>query len=202
MHILFVILFIYPTFCFFFLFSPHDADADAPPRRNRRKQPTKYRQPASDDDPDPPGPDDREAADDTPDRFGWSRRASHVSRHAFDGPAPGPTFPAGHLTPVGYFFKFFPLMMLESMVTWTNINLVDDGKHRLTTEELSAYLGILMVMALNPINNFYDYWSERIGLRNSLIARTMCRQRFEAIQSHLACCRPADDPDTWPTYRR
>lgn len=52
-------------------------------------------------------------------------------------------------TSAGYFWKFFPIIIIESIVMWTNLKLVAEEKQRLTEEELKAYLGILMVMALN-----------------------------------------------------
>ncbi len=169
------------------------AEVIAPARNRRRRNPIRFREPASDNDPDPP-------EDDAPENRprGWTRQATKVKRHKFRGENTGPTFNVGNKRPVDLFWNFFPLSVLMHIVTWTNIKLVERGLKRTTVEELKAYIGILLIMGVTKLNNIYDYWSTRPSLNNKLISSTMSRQRFEALQKYTAYCRPADDPDTWP----
>ena len=96
-----------------------------------------------------------------------------------------------------FFLKFFTLTMMESMVRWTNSALQAIGEPRTTLAEMRAFFGVILVMGLVAMKSIYDYWSNRRGLRNQLIATTLTRKRFISLSMYLRCTNPDDDPNNW-----
>ncbi|XP_033646466.1 uncharacterized protein LOC117305704 [Asterias rubens] len=172
-------------------------DSIEPPTSSKKKQKKKKKKqtPApvdSDDDPDPPSAYQRDYA---PDDQGWTRHLENIQVHSFKGRKPrGPTFGKKSL-PVKYFLKFFPLLLLTSIVKWTNTKLKARRLPLTSLPEVKAWFGIHMLMGLVRINNYKDYWASHLGLRNTLISNTMKRHRFDTISEHLACADPSKDPD-------
>lgn len=91
--------------------------------------------------------------------------------------------------------KFFPLALILSIVTWTNINLKKVHIRPTSLQEMKAWFGIHIMMGLVKINNYKDYWSSHPGLRNKLIAQTMKRNRYDTLSQHIACSNPDKSPD-------
>jgi hypothetical protein len=189
--------------------------AKAPRRRG-----TNFAKPYSDNDPVPdPSVDDPAFKKYTPDSNSWTRNNQPVSREPFLGKLPlGATFKTTpHTKPLKYFLMFFPYFLFTLMAKWTNItiglaNIENRAKAvahgavsrfnkipDTTTAEIKAWFGIRIVMGAVKITNMKNYWSNRTGWRNQLIAGTMSRHRYESICEHLKLANPSeDDPDTWP----
>ena len=54
-----------------------------------------------------------------------------------------------------------------------------------TLEELCAFLGINILMGIHKLPKMRDYWLVDEGLRNTLIQKTMTRDRFFEILQNL-----------------
>ena len=163
----------------------------------RRKKPKKFLEPNSDNDAGLPE-SDADDAEQPPDKHNWTRFFTNVKTHKFKGQTPGAKFDSNGFKEIDYFWQFFPLALFIQMTTWTNQMLQKAGKPLTSVDELRAWFGCVLVMAVCKIANYKDYWSTRAGYRNELISATMSRTRFEAISAHLACADPADNPDNWP----
>ena len=105
----------------------------------------------------------------------------------------GPVFKRSN-SALHYFFQFFPLSLLLSIVTWTNIKLREAQQKRTTIHEMRAWFGMHILMGLSKMANYRNYWSTHPALRNTMISSTMPRNRFDTINTHLACNNPEDDP--------
>ena len=166
------------------------ADGNRRPRKqNRKRRPV---QPAAD--ANPGGPSNSSAV-----TTGWTRHLKRVKTHRYrPDNTPGPNF---NRLPraVDYFFKFFPLMLFTFIRNMTNIKLRKVHKTETTTEEIRAWFGIRMVMALCILRDMDDYWSDHPGFRNELISKTMTKNRFQDISGSLACSHPDRDPIDMPS---
>ena len=174
-------------------------------KKKRKRRAPKFADPGSDNDPDP-----EESGDDPDvDVRGWSRGLKKLKRRHFKGATPrGPTFGVQGITPVQFFFKFFPVHLFILIADWTNAKM-QKARQAITITtpaEIRAWLGIHLIMGLSKTANYRDYWSAHPGYRNSLITRTMTRCRFETISQHLMCSDPNDasDPEKMPfnTYSK
>ena len=154
----------------------------------------------SDDDPDPPPEDSADEEDFAPDENGWTRSYTKVKKRAFLGPTPrGPTFNPDAMRPVDYFFKFFSLSLFRRITRWTNTTMAGARRRTGTSiEEIRAWFGIVLVMGLANTNNMKNYWSQRPGFRNPLIANTMSKGRFQRISKDLTTSKSSRNPDQWP----
>ena len=176
--------------------SESSADQDTVPRRGGKKTGKRTRAPLPGNDPDSPSSGDSDNDDDPEDR--WTdklRRLPPPADFAAAGPH-GPTFETSGKRKVDFFFEYFPLLLISKIVSWTNLS---DISPKTSIGEMRAWIGCVLVMGVSHANNYYDYWSEREGLRNILIFKTITRHRFESISSHLTCSDPASSPEIWPT---
>ncbi|XP_022824012.1 piggyBac transposable element-derived protein 4-like [Spodoptera litura] len=87
-------------------------------------------------------------------------------------------------TPANYFSKMFPDELLEILVTNTNkYAYFKKSKFWKDTnkEELTAFLGIFILMGLNPLADFELYWSSDRFYNNTEISSIMPLKRFKKI---------------------
>ncbi|XP_071803642.1 uncharacterized protein [Asterias amurensis] len=159
------------------------------PSRQTTKQ--KHLNPESDNDPDPPSADQ---PDFPPDQFGWTRSLEDIKVTPFRPKKPlGPKFARSNST-LKYFFHFFPRSLLLDIAKWTNVKLREAGEKPTTIQEIQAWLGVIVLMGLFKQTIYRNYWSTDPILRNNLIAHTMSRNRFDALNNHLTCNDPDIDP--------
>ena len=177
-----------------------DEEDDARPKRPIRKPNKKKRTavPAADNDPKESSAD----AEVVEDRHKWTSTLRRVITIPFRFGLPrirsGPTF-GKLMTPVEYFFQFFPVWIFTFIADNTNINLRAKNLDATSSAEIKAWFGIRLVMGLVNINNRDDYWSNKKGFRNELIAGTMSSDRFDRLSSNLACSNPKKDPVKMPS---
>ena len=99
------------------------------------------------------------------DALRWSDKIRKVTEHPFTGPDPGLKRRLSETsTPLDYFFKMFPETMLELIQKSTQAyvpiyqankrkkdpNWTDKLYKPITVEMIRAYLGIRMIMAVDP----------------------------------------------------
>ncbi|XP_072049940.1 piggyBac transposable element-derived protein 4-like [Amphiura filiformis] len=176
-----------------------EAPAPAPQRRKGRKRGTRFLECDPDNDPKkaPRNPNfhKRVEAD------GWNPNLTQMTQQDFIPSGPqGPTFRTSPImTPVQYFLQFFSLNLFVLIAGWTNDNMRRLGVNATTSmDEIKAWFGIRLIMGLVKVSNAKDYWSTHPGYRNILISRTMSKNRFNFISSHITCCSPHDDLERLP----
>ncbi|XP_071802409.1 piggyBac transposable element-derived protein 4-like [Asterias amurensis] len=161
----------------------------------RFKKDHKY-QLGSDDDPDPPSELNEVVY--PPDRYGWSRNRKTIKLHKFKGASPeGSSVDRPEQdSPLQYFLMFFPLVLFKKMARYTNIAGRSHPRFnkRTTQEEIRAWLGIKMLQGVHHNKSFMDDWSTHPGLRNTLVANTMLRERFCLLSEVLSCANPKKGP--------
>ena len=81
-----------------------------------------------------------------------------------------------------------------SIVKWTNMKLREAHIKSTTIHEIRAWFGMHILMGLNKMANYRNCWSTHPALRNHMIASTMSRNRFDILNTHLACNDPDKDP--------
>ena len=143
------------------------------------------------------------------DALQWSDKIRKVTEHPFTGPDPGLRRRLSETsTPLDYFFELFPETILEMMQKSTQAyvpiyqankrkkdpNWTDKFYKPITVEMIRAYLGIRMIMAVDPKSSLSDYWSTNPSLRNERIASIMSRDRFVNIQRYFHINDPLQDP--------
>lgn len=70
----------------------------------------------------------------------------------------------------------------------------DEYVREVTTEDMKAYIGIRMIMAIDPKPSLDDYWSANPALGNQKVIQTMSRRRFQSIQRYFHINDPKNDP--------
>lgn len=91
-------------------------------------------------------------------------------------------------TPSESFSLYFNDDVLEMIVLETNRYARQEarrGWHDLTKGELKAYLGILILMSVNPAHHLYLYWSSDSFFNVKEISSVMTFKRFQAIMNSL-----------------
>ncbi|XP_042876341.1 piggyBac transposable element-derived protein 4-like [Penaeus japonicus] len=143
----------------------------------------------------------------TPAGFKWQKRENVPKRFRFTG-RPGVNVPDlnGESEPSVFFSQFFTDELLEILVQQTNRHLRErplstEEWEDLSVSELRAYLGVRLVMGLNPKPSLSRYWSTDPLYVLPIIPQTMTRDRFEAITRHLRAVEeysaPAADDRLW-----
>ena len=69
-----------------------------------------------------------------------------------------------------------------------------DGSNILTIQELKAYLGIIIILGINPVKQYQMAFSADPFLENEGIQKTMTLQRFEKISQYLHVSDCAKEP--------
>ncbi|MEL7520969.1 MAG: hypothetical protein AAGJ80_04955, partial [Cyanobacteria bacterium J06553_1] len=131
------------------------------------------------------------------DDFQWSeeKEENFAKRYGFSGT---PGVKVAHLsansTPREFFDCFFTPNLWKTMKLETNRYAAQhppkDSGHMKTwvdvdEKELQTYLGLRLLMGVKPLPSYRDYWSTRASLGDSFVKKTMPRDRFDAITSHL-----------------
>lgn len=86
--------------------------------------------------------------------------------------------------PMDVFEKFFPDSVVEIIVAQTNRYALQKNCHSwsdTSTEEIKAYLGVLIMMGLNPLPDMELYWSSDPFYNNAEISRVFPLTRFKKI---------------------
>ena len=138
----------------------------------------------------------------------WSRIIRNVPLPQFTGPDPGRTQSlASDATPLDYFYQIFPSSVFKTIADSTNKYVpiyaanrkkcdptyVEEFVERIEEDDIKAYIGIRMIMAIDPKPSIQDYWSTNTALQNSFIATTMVRNQFLKIQRYFHINNPEKD---------
>lgn len=68
--------------------------------------------------------------------------------------------------------------------------------------EMKAFVGLSMLMGINPMHEYADYWSGEPFIENAAIKRIMTMNRYEKLSQYLHCnCSAARVQRTGDTYR-
>lgn len=99
---------------------PSTCTSKAAPSKKKKRKPKKKYQAESNNDPNPPSAYQRDYA---PDEHSWTPHQETINMRNFKGKQPRePTFNKKS-TSIKYFLKFFPLLLMSSIVKWTNQKL-------------------------------------------------------------------------------
>ena len=119
----------------------------------------------------------------------WSTELKPVTIPPFSSPV-GPTVPIPD-TPLSIFEMFFTPSILRHTVSQSNTyaqQVLGDGFERyeqLTVEELRAYFGFCMLMAVNHLPATEDYWKRDPIYNYTPIASQISRDQFREIGRYL-----------------
>ncbi|XP_047998799.1 chimeric ERCC6-PGBD3 protein-like [Leguminivora glycinivorella] len=90
--------------------------------------------------------------------------------------------------PIDYFVDLFPEELIAIMVNNTNIyanHTQSKSWTNITTEEMKTYLGMIILMSINPLPDINLYWSSDEFYKNPVISRAMPVKRFKKITENL-----------------
>ncbi|CAG4953735.1 unnamed protein product [Parnassius apollo] len=90
--------------------------------------------------------------------------------------------------PIDVFQNFFPEYLVQVLVEQTNRYAVQNKSNNFTpvlSEEMKAYLGILIMMGLNPLPDMELYWSNDPFYNNAEILKIMPIKRYKKITENL-----------------
>jgi hypothetical protein len=149
----------------------------------------------------------------------WNQKFSQIPIKPFQGPQPGSTvkLAAGSME-LDYFFQFFPEEIFQDMAHASNAYVpiyqaqrrrqsnseewTENNFSEITERDIRAYLGIRMIMAIDPKPSVGDYWSSHPALQNAYINSIMSRNRFCQIQRYVHINDPIKDPSRVPVRDR
>ena len=117
----------------------------------------------------------------------------------------GPNFELPpHAREVEYFYKFLSPELIKVAVRETNkyatfhqqniAKSINKRWKRVDFSDMSAFIGMLVVMGVHRLPSLEDYWSSDIFLQVQGIAQVMTRARFQMIMRYFHLCDPQDDP--------
>ena len=144
-------------------------------------------------------------------RIKWSNKLKKIGTKTFRGPEPGAIKrPSTNTAQLDQFYEVFPEKIIPVMAKSTNAYIPiyeqarrkktksdkwsDEYVREVTTEDMKAYTGIRMIMAVDPKPSLDDYWSANPALGNQKVIQTMSRRRFQSIQRYLHITDPKNDP--------
>lgn len=90
--------------------------------------------------------------------------------------------------PIDIFQNFFPTTLIDKIVRETNAYAALKGSKNwtdITSAELKAYLGVLLMMGLNPLPDMNLYWSSDSFYNNPEISKVFPIVRFKKITENL-----------------
>jgi len=154
-----------------------------------------------------------ESEEDEPSSVQWTKVSTKMKVNKFRGPTPGSikeNLPDDG-EEIDFFYRLFPEAMWKTITDSTNkyVSVYKDYRNKkllkgeiwedktfneITEDEIKAYVGIRMVMALSNKSAQVDYWSSHSALRNDYIASVMTRGRFFTIQRYFHLADPIKDP--------
>lgn len=110
----------------------------------------------------------------------WSTNISNFIEHSFEKDLKC-LITVSRGIPIHYFSKLFPDELIEILVVNTNKYAVHKKSKfwkNTNKEELSAFLGIFILMGLNPLTDFDLYWSSERFYNNQEISSIIPLKRF------------------------
>ena len=90
--------------------------------------------------------------------------------------------------------SYIPIYQQAKRRKTNNKTWADQNAREITTDDIRAYIGIRMIMAVDPKPCTDDYWSANPALGNQNIIQTMPRRRFQSIQRYFHVNDPTTDP--------
>ena len=127
---------------------------------------------------------------------GWFREENVPRRHGFSG-TPGVDEALGleeDSTPKEIFDCFFPPELWNTMATETNRYATQHPMHlsshmkaweNATVEELEKYVGLRLLMGIQPRPTYRHYWSSNPLVSSPVFSETMTRDRYAQLTANL-----------------
>jgi hypothetical protein len=126
----------------------------------------------------------------------WEENANFPpARAEFSGPDPGPTNSLGaDATPLDFFHLFLPSDFFVYWAEQTNLfarQVEQDSGNKdkywtpTSADELKAFLGLHVIMAIDHKPNIGAYWSDNKHLGNPGIKACMTKNRFEKLLQYM-----------------
>ena len=150
-------------------------------------------------DPSSSSESDEDIDEETRSGLQWVTKITPMKPKDFSGPAPGSklTLPADAL-PLDYFLQSFPGDIWKDIATSSNAYVptyearrrkrpgtpetwTDSHFKKITEDDIKTYIGIRIIIAIDPKPCAEDYWSTDPALGNAYISQTMPRNRFFSI---------------------
>lgn len=137
------------------------------------------------------------------DASSWSRVISDQTIVDFTldyGPKLPRNLDVAEASPLKYFSLFFQDAMYDRIATETNAyaelcarESSQADKHWIPTdgEEIKAFFGLSILMGVNPMHEYSDYWSGDPFLGVSGFQRVMTMNRYEKLSQYLHCNQAA-----------
>lgn len=85
----------------------------------------------------------------------------------------------------GLFKLFISRSFLDKMRKWTNQCLKEDGMREANETKFNAYIGLELAMSLLQFNDLDEYWKNNMFQGHKDFKKTMSRDDFMRIRSHL-----------------
>ena len=146
----------------------------------------------------------------------WVTKILPMKPKDFKGPIPGGvlTLPASS-EPIDYFLQIFLNNIWKAMASASNAYVpIYEAKRRkltgtpddwtdtdfkeITDDDIKAFIGVQMAMALDPKPSVMDYWSTDPALGNDYLGQTMSRNRYNNILRYFHVNDPVKDPARIP----
>ena len=91
---------------------------------------------------------------------------------------------------LGLFNLFLPKAYINKIRVWTNQNLQSNGHTSVSVVQFNAYLGLELATSIVGMNRLKQYWSTKMFLGHKDFQRTMSRDTFLRIRTHLSLVCP------------
>lgn len=86
---------------------------------------------------------------------------------------------------LGLFKLFWSRSFLDKIRKWTNQSLLEDGKKEISESRFNAYIGLEIALSLIKYNDIDEYWREQMFQGHADLKKTLSRDEFSSIRSHL-----------------
>ena len=150
-----------------------------------------------------------ETDEENDDSIKWNKYQKATKTPTFQGPTPGPALnQKKEYTPIDLFYEFLPESMFTKIAVSTNqyVPIYTENRKKvksfyaekeiddITEDDIKAYIGVRMIMGVDPKPALSDYWSANPALKNQAVSDTMSRSMFELIQRYFHVNDPKKDP--------
>nr|XP_006813059.1 PREDICTED: uncharacterized protein DDB_G0290685-like [Saccoglossus kowalevskii] len=142
--------------------------------------------------------------DNVADSDGWTPTLRRHVVEEFTGEHPGPNVNKADIpTPISAFEKIFPKSLVTKLRRETNAYAKYIKRNKgadkywakiKDDDEMAAFLGIMIIMGVDPKGELNDYWSTNTALRNEKISGVMSRNRFQKILQYFHVNDARNDP--------